>query len=259
MPRHSAGLALGRLACEECGAALVALRSRRGIHVRVHEARKAVRRTRALLALVRDSGADLALEPLDAALRRLGDSLSQLRDAHVATETAKALCRDDDRRPWRPVASALRIRAQTLVERERIRDPGFGRRCRSIERVLAQLQQQPWQDISPSQVRAGLQRQQQRVARAERRARHHPDAERLHDWRRKVRRLRMQLDALPRLGPHAPKAHAPAKARALHRLADALGLHQDRHVLSQLLTRLPGIEDRAGLRARLTALDAAAS
>ncbi len=55
----------------------------------IHAARKAIRRMRAVLALLDED--EFELEREDRSLRRLGKSLSALRDAHVVVEAAKRL------------------------------------------------------------------------------------------------------------------------------------------------------------------------
>ena len=259
MPRHSAGLALGTLVHGECRAAMRALGAPKAIHTRVHEARKAIRRTRALLALAEDGDAAFDVGPADRILQRVGDSLSRLRDAHASIDTARKVGKQIDTRRWRPVVTALRERAAALVARELERDPGLARRRATLEGALHYLDQLPWDTLTASQIRDGLARQRRRVERAARRAGKHPDAERLHRWRRKVRRLRMQVDALPKLKPGWSKSTpSTPKSKSLHKLSDVLGYEQDLHVLAGLLRRLPGLEDRAGLRAQLQELEAAA-
>lgn len=257
MPRQSAGHALGKLVHEECSAVIAALRGRSALHTRVHEARKAIRRTRALLALAEDGEAGFDIGPADRILQRVGDSLSRLRDAYVAIDTARTVGKQTEPKRWRPVVIALRKRSASLVAHELERDPGLARRVASVEGALHYLDPLPWAELTAAQIREGVQRQRRRVERAARRAGKHPDAERLHAWRRKVRRLRMQVDALPKLKPRWSKATASTpKSKSLHKLSDALGREQDLQVLGMLLRRLPGLEDRAAYRAELKALAA---
>jgi len=259
MPRHSTGLALGSLVHEECRAAMRALAAPKAIHTRVHEARKAIRRTRALLALAEDGDAPFDIGPADRILRRVGDSLSRMRDAHASIDTARRVGTQTGSKRWRPVVTALRERAAGLVAHELERDPGLARRRATLEGALHYLDQLPWDALTARQIRDGLACQQRRVERAARRAGKHPDADHLHRWRRKVRRLRMQVDALPKLKPGWSKSTpSTPKSKSLHKLSDALGYEQDLHVLVALLRRLPGLEDRAGLRAQLLELVAAA-
>lgn len=255
MPRHSTGQALGALVHAECRSAIAALRAPKAIHTRVHETRKAIRRTRALLALADDGDASFDVGPADRILSRVGDGLSRLRDAQAAIDTARSVGKQVGQKRWQPVVHALRERAAALVAQELERDPGLARRRATLEGALHYLDALPWSELTASQIREGLARQRRRVERAAQRASKRPDAKRLHDWRRKVRRLRMEVEALPRLKPNWSKAASGTpKSRSLHRLSDTLGREQDLHVLDGLLKRLPGLADRAQLRAQLQVL-----
>jgi CHAD domain-containing protein len=239
----------------ECRAIVHALRAPLALHTRVHEARKAIRRARALLALAKDGDAAFDIAPADAILQRIGDGLSRLRDAHAAMETARTLATQQGRKHWRPVIEALRERANALAARELVRDPGFERRQSIVQGAQHYLELQPWGKLKSAQIRAGLQRQRRRVERAARRAKKTPDPDHLHCWRRRARRLRMQVEALPRLKPQWSQATpATPRSKSLHKLTDALGWQQDLHVLSALLRRLSGIAERKALQARLRAL-----
>jgi len=238
---------LGQLVRTECTAIKRNLRSPKAVHTRVHEARKAIRRTRALLALAEDGDAAFDVGPADRILQRVGDGLSRLRDAHSAIETARDVGKQLGPKQWRPVVDALRERSAALVARELEADPGFARRVATVEGALHYIDQLPWPDLTAGQVREGLQRQRRRVDTAARRASKHPDAEHLHRWRRKVRRLRMQMEAMPKLRNGSTKPAGKTKAKALHKLSDVLGREQDLQVLRGLLRRLPGIPERKAL------------
>ena len=85
------GPALQRYALDELGAAIDALEPFGGrLHAGVHRSRKAMRRSRAVLAL----GGD-AMGPggrlIDRALRKANRGLSDLRDAHALVETLERL------------------------------------------------------------------------------------------------------------------------------------------------------------------------
>lgn len=246
----SAAHALARQACRDIEQAL----SPGGdAHESVHAARKAIRRLRALLALLERT--DLALGDADAMLRRLGDGLSGLRDAHVAVETAALLAARAPTAPWPYVIGRLQARRDAWLRRALAGDPAFGRRRDRVRRVGALLDAQPWAAITLSQVRAGLARSANRVRKAERRAHRHPEPERLHRWRRKVRRLRMQVEAMPYLDAHLSKVPhvrgGGGEAKALHQLSTQLGWQQDLRMLRNLVRVMPGVTDRRQLLAQI--------
>jgi CHAD domain-containing protein len=235
---------LGRLLQQECLTAIESLAAAGSdVHAHVHEARKAIRRARSLAALV-ESRFDV--EAADEILHRAGDSLGALRDAHVVALTAARLGRGPNGTKWKHAAEALTIRADRLARRELAADPGFANRRRAIRRAARLLQSPPWDTLTNSDIREGLVRQSRRTDKAARRADKDPEPENLHRWRRRVRRLRMQLDALDNLKIHALD-HDPAISKRLHQLADELGAHQDRVVLAATLRRMRTLENRQEL------------
>jgi CHAD domain-containing protein len=120
--------------------------------------------------------------------------------------------------------------------------PGFERRRRVIGQFVQRLQDQPWQSVRCAAVRDALERSERRVKKAGTRAQHDPDPEQVHRWRRKLRRLRMQLDAAQHIGAlHGREGHAAVvrKAKSLHRTSDQLGWQQDLRLLRNLVRNLP--------------------
>lgn len=83
------GHAAQDLVKRECRTILRALALGKHPNAAVHRGRKAIRRLRALLALI-EPRFD-TVKSADRSLQRLGDSLSKLRDAHVATEIAQSM------------------------------------------------------------------------------------------------------------------------------------------------------------------------
>lgn len=256
MPSNAAGPLVRALALSECQAVAQALVPGPQVHESVHVARKAIRRLRALLALLERTALDL--ERADGLLRRLGDGLSALRDAHVAVETAARLGRHQAGPAWAGVVLRLQARRDAVLQRALNGDPGFARRQRSLQRIAGLLEAQDWACVRPLQIRDGLRRSAQRAAKAEKRARASVDPEVLHRWRRKVRRLRMQLEAMPQLDAALAKAHGHKQddkhTKALHRLSDHLGRQQDLRLLRSLLRAMRAVD---GKKALLMQLDAA--
>lgn len=232
---------------KECAAILRALASRRHIHVSIHGARRAIRRLRALLFLVQERLEDAAA--IDRRLERLGDSLSALRDAHVMVDTAEGLAARGKTKQWAAAIHRLLRRRDGLVQRALARDPDFRRRRRVIERAARQLGDLAWHKLKAADVRQALERSCRRVAKAEARARTDPVPANLHRWRRRVRKLRMQMEALARIEPDlakdAAKESASKNAKALHKLSDQLGAFQDKQMLRNVLRRMRGLPNRA--------------
>jgi len=249
MGSKSTGSAARQLACGECEAIRQSLMSKTDIHNAVHAVRKAVRRLRALLALLEMS--ELSLEAPDRALRRLGDGLSRLRDAHVLVETAETLSMIPSSISWEPILLRLQKRRDEVLQRALNSDPAFKRRVAVVERVQRQLELQPWETATNRHLRLGLARGERRVKKAASLARRDGDPENLHRWRRKVRRLRMQLEAVSQLSPTLVKRQGRLDrgkhAHALHKLGDALGWRQDLRMLRNLVRGMSEVEQKPAL------------
>jgi len=249
MPAVGAGPIISKRAQRECQEALQQLSLLADPHAAIHSVRKHIRKLRSLLALVRNPAFDL--QDLDATLRRLGVSLSDARDAHVVVEAAQRLQQLHPAPGWAAVIDVLSARRARILEQLLRRDPGLQRRAMTLRRVARQLQDQPWHALRRRDVRAGLERTRRRVRKAATRATHGGthDVEGVHRWRRRARRLRMQLELLKdmklrpgrsREGPEHGKA-----ARSLHQLSDRLGDMQDLRLLRNLVRAMPACSGKA--------------
>lgn len=248
------GLVARQLLAKDGHSILDALPSTGDQNAAIHDARKAIRRMRALLALLAEDSFDLDGE--DWALRRLGKGLSRLRDAHVVVETAKQLQSVHPSPGWIAVIHALELRRTRILQESLAIDPGFERRRRVVERFLQRMQVQPWGSLRPRAVRKALGRSERRTVKAAARAKVDAAPEVVHRWRRKVRRLRMQLEAAQALGVlhrhDAGRSELARKGKALHKISDRLGWEQDLRMLRNLVRSLPYAE---GKQAVMTVVD----
>jgi len=240
------------LAREECRSIARALASRRRLHVAVHDARKAIRRLRSLLALIEERIPEVA--PIDDSLERLGDGLSSLRDAHVVVETARRVA-GKHRKRWKPAIQALETRRDLRLEGVLARDPGFLNRRALVRRLEARLHFLDWSRLRFGDLEQGVDHSQRRVEGAEKRAALEDSPANIHRWRRRVRRLRFQLEAIGKLSPRLmhklSRKHPGRDPKALHKLGDALGDRRDEQMLEAVLKRTRGLSDRAELLAQL--------
>jgi CHAD domain-containing protein len=218
----------------------------------IHEARKAIRRLRALLSLATDR-VD-GLEPLDAQLERLGDGFSVRRDAHVKTSTARRVARRHPSTDWSALIALLERQRRIRLAQARTKDRGFARRQRAIGRVEIGLQALAW-PMRKKDLRAALARSQRRYEKAEHRVEGAPRPENCHRWRRRARRLRLQLEAVRELASKLAREQAtPSLKKQLHSLcdlADALGWYQDLRVLRAAIEPMRRLRGRATLLAQL--------
>src|SRR5215467_4639840 len=92
MSKQGVGERARALARHEAALILQGLAPTQSPEQAIHSARKATRRLRALLALLEGSALDLGRADMD--LQQLGDSLSDMRDAHVVAEAAERMYKE---------------------------------------------------------------------------------------------------------------------------------------------------------------------
>ena len=195
------------------------------LHEGVHQARKCIRRVRAVLALGRRVLGPRA-QGLDDELGRLCRGLSHLRDAQALIEVLQRLDAQaaDDIRAILPAAEHLtRQRRDDILERAFARDPAFQARRLRLQVAQQRMAQLDWRAVDEAEIAHAIKRSQRRAAKAAKQIERHPDDdEAWHVYRRRLRRLRQQdsllADLLPSLRPSKKRSHA---------LADALGESQD--------------------------------
>ena len=218
----------------------------------IHEARKATKRLRALVRLVRrDLGDEMyALE--NQCYRDAGQRLSGLRDATVLVETLDRLVESLGKNA--PQSRFARVRVW-LVER---RDRAYSQADSSdlvVPQVVSdlaqarerlehwQLQRRGWGGI-----RVGLQRIYARGRRDFAAAYALPSDEAFHDWRKQVKYLWYHTQILENIWPPVMQA----LAEELDQLGELLGQDHDLAVLhTAVRTEFP----RAGAAATLMALE----
>ena len=226
------------------------LDGRRDAHI--HEARKATKRLRALVRLVRCGLADEVYALENQCYREAGQRLSGLRDATVLVETLDRLVEflGEDV----PKSRFARVRTW-LVE---CRDRAYSQADSSdqvVQEVIAELAQarerlEHWnlQCEGWGGIRVGLQRIYARGRRDFAGAYALPSDEAFHDWRKQVKYLWYHTQILEHIWPSVMQA----LAGELDQLGDLLGQDHDLAVLRLTVrTEFP----RAGATATLLALE----
>lgn len=235
------GGALAVLAGRECRAIDRALANTRNRHAGIHRARKGIRSLRAILALG-EPKPDNATRRIDRRLRKLARGLSALRDAFVAMQTAQSLAVGGSAAPWHAPAVALEDACNQALRSALATDPDFAARRSELGRIRQALSALPWERVSPQAMARALKHSQRRTKRSEDDARRRSTVDLLHRWRRRLRRLRLQLDAMAKVSAMSPDvvdpAHPRRHMRELKRMTDALGRQQDLRLLRRHLARL---------------------
>jgi CHAD domain-containing protein len=210
----------------------------------IHEARKHLKKTRALLRLVRPALGEAAYRRENAALRDAARRLSAVRDADVLVATVEALAATATGRL--PAADFAALRAALAAEAAALRGaPDRGGAASggtvaaavadALRGALARVEAWPLADAPWAAVVPAAERTYRRGRAAFAAASARPTVEALHEWRKRVKDLwyhHRLLDAAwpPMMGAVASQAHA---------LSELLG---DDHDLAVLRERL-----RAGI------------
>lgn len=267
---------LGQTLCDACmreiAAAEEALRtSARNPHRQVHRARKALRRSRALLALNRHR--DDAVAKIDSDLKRVARTLSRLRDAAVAVATLDQIVKRRtsgvDARNVESLRDQLVHRRNSALASAQKRDPSFSklRAClRTARESVRSLTS--WEKTNPRTIERAVERSLRRVAKVENAARQSNAEYVRHRWRRRLRRcndqraviadllttvsLNNSMDAAELAG-HLPPSYV-GDTYAAERMADIthiLGVEHDVRLLRQLVRKTEVIDDE--IRDRLLA------
>lgn len=235
-PAESLADGIRRIAHEQLTSAAHALTEGSGeVDDDIHSARKAMKRMRGLLRLIRsDLGErDFLLE--NVACRDAARQLASLRDATVVVATLDSLTKDLDAEGqranacWREALEARRRRswdATTSAAREQAIDDVVAHTLAVDTRVDGWRLKGGWKMVD-----AGVGGVYRRGRQEFDECRWRPSVERLHQWRKRVKYLYYQTQILSPLWPTMMKAwHAE-----LDRLGDLLGDDHDLAVLADAL------------------------
>lgn len=198
---------------------------------RVHRARKASKRTRALLRLVRDEVGDDVYRNENAVIRDQAKRLSDLRIANVLIETLDLMTVNGGVLPADVAADMRRdlvTRRETLIAEFRSDANGRAAARTSIACARARMDAWPGFEDSPGPADSlrlvpGFMRVYERGRRAMKAARNTKTTEDFHNWRKQVNYLRYQIEAL---GARLP-AGLEALEEPLGELSETLGEEHD--------------------------------
>jgi CHAD domain-containing protein len=221
-------------------------------HAAVHQVRKRCKKIRAVLRLCRTQ-CEKTYQAENAVFRDAARRLSGFREAKAMVETVDELLRSCNKEADRAPLETLRERLAR--EREEIAEEGtsLGERLAefkvTMEEALARVDSWHIGGRGFDTVEGGLRKTYRRGRRALGDAYPHPNAEALHEWRKRVKyhwyHTRLMRDIWRRA--------MNARRNALDDLADLLGTHHDLATLRQWLRdkspRLPQNGHLATLRA----------
>jgi CHAD domain-containing protein len=215
---ESMATAFGRIAAEEINLATGALR-RPSRGAAVHNARKALKRLRALLRSLRVAFPQRLFRAENRRIAAAGRTISPLRDVHVQLRTLGKL--KAGRGPSGAQVRRQLLRRQTFFVR---RIPELRKTVRAMLDVSRQsLAAWPLRKATAEDLVAGLKRIYKQGRATFKTARDKPTPAHLHEWRKKSKSLGYGLELIKSLGP----AKLARLIRRSDALTDALGDDHD--------------------------------
>jgi CHAD domain-containing protein len=189
----------------------------------VHEARKDLKKLRALLRMTRGELGDAAFRRDNLCFRDAGRELAGVRDSDVMLDTLKAI----------DIPAGMEWELRKTIQGHRAQNGGDARRTATTG-VVARLREArrrvddwPLERHSFDALREGLERTYRHGRRDFRAAQGDPTVEALHEWRKRVKDLWYQHTLLRELWPPVMQA----VGNEAHQLANRLG---DDHDLAML-------------------------
>jgi CHAD domain-containing protein len=218
--------AFGRIAAEEMDLANTQLARRNGGEA-IHNARKALKRLRALMRSLRVAFPEKLFRTENKRLAAAGRKISPIRDVHVQLRALDRL---------RIGRSPARDRVQRQLRR---RQSSFTRRIPALRATVREMLRASRQSIAacnldratPADLAAGLRRIYKQGRAAGEKARRHPRPELLHEWRKKAKLLVYGLELIEGLEP----ANLAKLNAGVNELTEVLGDDHDLFMVLQAL------------------------
>lgn len=243
---EKAGRGLRRVALGRADRALEQLDAAEGgdFAASVHEARKDMKKLRAVLRLTRKRLGEDLYRRENRRYRDAARLLSASRDAEVKPATLDALAErfgaefpDEGVRGWREVLELERTVTVRVARGDGIVAESRAEVAAGRELIpTLSLKGSSWRLVGP-----GLGRSYRRGRRAMRRLLDEPTGELVHEWRKRAKDLQYQLRILRDVWPTV----LGDTADEAHRLTDLLGDHHDLTVLAEDAARRQGLLGRA--------------
>ena len=225
--------AIQRIAVEQLVVAAGEVAGRNVSAASIHNARKAIKRARAVLRLLRCNGNTDAVKRQDCTLRDAGRILAKSRDTHIQLDALKQLsiCRK---------SSLCRDLIQRLSDQEKheVKEAGkhlsrFTRAIRSTESKLPDLLAPGFEEET---LALALEKSYRRSRKCYKRVRKTTTGKKLHEWRKTAKTFSYHLDLLAGIAAKKLKT----VTRNAHQLTDYLGDDHDLFLLLQALTHATG-------------------
>ena len=224
---ESIGPAVQRVCRAHAGTALACLRNAKEPEA-VHEARKEIKRLRAVFRLARGGMARADFRKISKTMRLAAKPMAALRDAQVKRQALETLAGKNAKRKFPDLSAALETNfRQKRREFERHDLAAVAKFIlKTVRRQLADMKLKP---SGSAKMEQGLKNSHRRCQNAWMVAARKPTPENFHAWRQQVKNFWHQLQFF---GPKGP-ARARAMMRKLETLAGELGNDHDLVLLQQ--------------------------
>jgi CHAD domain-containing protein len=238
---------------EQLGLALSRLSNMKGVEDEpVHEARKAIKKSRSLMRLMRKTlGSEF--DARNDELRQAGRRLSELRDAQALIETVDELSEKSEQQADHN--SLARLRKLLCTRKEQIAGKMSGGNevstvIQALEKVRGRIGLWPIADVTHGEFNDAVMTSVRRGRKAFQIAQDSQTDDRFHDWRKRAKDLRYQLEILDKSWPGVLDGYAGCAEE----LEQALGEDHNLAVLKVLSTRELGKQLSASHAKRLQPL-----
>ena len=197
----------------------------------VHLVRKRFKLYRAFVKLFKNCGPEEKLKSANRALRDLGKSFSELRDAHVRSETLRNLLSGQvPEQHTRAIMALLQHNQKTIIELETAllnEQQLFTRLKNRIQSETAIDEYLQSLTASATCIRAGILCTFSQCHALNGMRENDTDPDRLHEWRKRIKDLQYQYE----LTVHCLPPELDPSDEQINALADLLGQDQDLHNL----------------------------
>lgn len=207
----------------------------------VHEARKNVKKSRALLRLVRPGMGDEVYRRENRTLRDAARTVAHVRDADVMVETLDALRKRFGDELSDDAYGELRDQLKQDADKSRAQSGGEvgAELTEALAEAASHVDDWPLDDAEWTVAREGIDRAYRRGRKAFAVADDDPTTHNLHEWRKRVKDLWYHQRLLKPAWPAVLKAQADEA----HELSDLLGDDHDLAVLADRLNDDPPTDD----------------
>lgn len=207
-------------------------------HEAVHEARKAFKKARAAFRLVRDHTGRSFYKKQNNFYRDLGRELSDIRDAHSDIETLDLLSEQfedvlpDDAFP--NIYEALYDKRKSQVEKVLDDQNTLEKIAIALKEKLKESETWRFEVGSFEDIRQSIKRVYKRGHKGYRKSLESRKTEDIHDWRKRVKYMRYQLENISRIWPQV----LLVMEDELHDVSDFTGMYHDCVELMQSVEEL---------------------